>query len=179
LIAIAASFAWPLYGIFYCELLFVMMQSHLPNFVADRNFWCSMFLIHNCVLGVIYFIMKYIFFYAGENLTYELRLQLFKGIVYKHIGWFDSKEYAPGILSNILSEDIANINGLTTEHLAILLEAYGGLVIGTIFAMFYSWKMGLITIGLVPFVSLGGILMSRLAWKVKPSKANNIEGNGE
>jgi len=28
--------------------------------------------------------------------------------------------------------------------------------------------LGLVTLGLVPFVSLGGIIMSRLAWKVKP-----------
>jgi len=159
-----------------------MMKSASPyyhNFVEDRNFWCGMFLLLICAMGIVYFCLKYIFFVAGENLTFDFRIKLYKGIVYKNLAWFDNKDHAPGILSNVLSEDIGYLNGLTTEHLAILIEAYGGLVIGTIFAMFYTWKMGLVTMGLVPFVSLGGVMMSKLAWKVKPSKASNVEGSGE
>ena len=64
---------------------------------------------------------------------------------------------------------------MTTEHMAILIEAYGGLSVGVIFAMFYSWKIGLITIALVPFVSLGGIMMSRIAWKVKVARTTGTE----
>ena len=44
-----------------------------------------------------------------------------------------------------------------------------GLIVGVILALFYTWKMGLVTLALVPFVSLGGIMMSRLQWKTKPS----------
>jgi hypothetical protein len=31
--------------------------------------------------------------------------------------------------------------------------------------------MGLVTMAFAPFISLGGIMMSRLAWKVKAGKA--------
>jgi ABC-type multidrug transport system fused ATPase/permease subunit len=152
-----------------------MMARHLPTFLADRAFWCGMFLLLVILLGICAFIQKYIFFVAGENLTLDIRNMLYKGIIFKHLAWFDKKDRAPGILSNILSEEIGVLNGLTTEHLAILIEAYGGLVIGTIFALFLTWKMGLVTICLVPFVSLGGIAMSRLAWKTKVNKASNVE----
>lgn len=64
------------------------------------------------------------------------------------------------------------MNGLTTEHIAILLEATLTLIIGVILAMVYTWKMGLITLGMFPFITLGGVLMSRLAWKVKPGKSS-------
>lgn len=60
---------------------------------------------------------------------------------------------------------------MTTEHLGILIEAYGGLILGTIIALLYTWKMGLVTMAFAPFISLGGVLMSRLAWKVKAGKA--------
>lgn len=175
LIAVIASFSWPLYGVIYCELLFVMMKSMLPSFLDDRNFWCGMFLLLVLSIGIVHFILKYIFFRAGENLTLDIRVLLYKGIIYKDLAWFDKKEHAPGVLSNNLSEDIGSLNGLTTEHLAILIEAYGGLIVGTIFSLFYTWKMGLITLVICPFISLGGIMMSRLAWKTKANKAHGVE----
>ena len=129
-----------------------------------------MFLLLVLLLFVFFFIQKYIFFYAGENLTHDIRNLLFRGIIFKDISWFDRKDRAPGILSNILSEDISTLNGMTTEHLGILIEAYGGLVVGTIIALFYTWKMGLVTLAFAPFISFGGVMMSRLAWKTKAGK---------
>ena len=45
-------------------------------------------------------------FYGGDNLTLRLRIKLFEAFLSKHIGWFDNKERAPGVLTNILTEDI-------------------------------------------------------------------------
>ena len=104
----------------------------------------------------------------GEVLTYDIRMLLFKGMLYKQLAWFDNKDRAPGILSNVLSEDITSLNGMTTEHLSVLLEAFLGLIIGIIIALGFTWQMGLVTLAMVPFVGLGGVLSSRLAWKVKP-----------
>ena len=103
-------------------------------------------------------------------MTFDIRNLLYKGIIYKQISWFDSKDRAPGVLSNIISEDISILNGMTTEHLAILIEAYGGLILGCIIALNYTWRMGLVTMAFAPFISVGGVLMSRLAWKVKAGK---------
>ena len=130
-----------------------------------------MFLLLVFGIGITQFIQKYIFYYAGENLTYDIRNLLYKGIIYKEISWFDDKNRAPGILSNTLSEDIASLNGMTTEHLAILIEAYGGLVVGTIISLLYTWKLGLISLLLVPFVILGGIMMAKLGYKKRYAKA--------
>jgi ABC-type multidrug transport system fused ATPase/permease subunit len=117
------------------------------------------------MIGLVSFLQKYVFSYVGENLTFDVRYDLFKGIIYKHLQWFDNKQRAPGILSNVLSEDIGALNGLTTENFSIVTEAFLGLVIGVIFALFYNWKMGLISLAFIPFVILGSILTSRLQWK--------------
>jgi len=103
--------------------------------------------------------------FLGENLTYTLRNKLFEGILHKHLGWFDNKERAPGILSNILSEDITLLNGLTTETIANILEASLCLIVGCILSLIFTWKMGLITLATSPFVIVGGIVMSRLQWR--------------
>ena len=113
-----------------------------------------MFLLLVFLIGITYFIQKYIFAYAGENLTFDVRNLLYRGILYKNVAWFDRKDRAPGILSNILSEDIGVLNGMTTEHLAILIEAYGGVVIGAIISIFFTWMSVSLGCGILVFISL-------------------------
>jgi ABC-type multidrug transport system fused ATPase/permease subunit len=170
------AFSFPIYGLIYAKLLFVMMSFNLPNnnFYEDRDFWCGMFLIEVFVLGLVSFLQKYLFLYVGENLTFDIRNELFASILYKQLSWFDNKDRAPGILSNVLSEDIGVLNGMTTEHFAILMEAILGLFIGVILALFYTWRMGLVTLALVPFVAFGGIIGSRLQWKTKPIQSSSV-----
>ena len=174
-ISIVISFGWPVYGLIYSKMLFIMMTNFLPTFQEERNFWQGMFLLLVLLLGLTNFVQKYVFLIGGENLTHDVRNLLYRGIMFKQLAWFDRKDRAPGILSNIISEDISILNGMTTEHLGILIEAYGGLVVGAAISLFYNWKMGLITCLFVPFISLGGVLMSRLAWKTKAGKINADE----
>jgi len=75
----------------------------------------------------------------AENLIYKLRKKLFASIIYKHIAWFDSRAKAPGVLSNILSEDITELNGLSVETLSTIIEAVLALVIGIVLALTYNW----------------------------------------
>jgi len=171
LVSVVNSFGFPLWGLLYAKLLFIMMAPNSPTFEHDRGLYCGLFLLLCFFIGLCGFLQKYLFMYVGENLTFDVRNELYKGIIYKHLAWFDSKDRAPGILSNVLSEDIGALNGLTTEHLAILINAFLGLIIGVILAMLYTWQMGLVTLAMVPFVSLGGVMMSRLQWKqIKPGQ---------
>jgi ATP-binding cassette subfamily B (MDR/TAP) protein 1 len=116
--------------------------------------------------------------YIGENLTFSVRRLLWEGIIYKHVAWFDNKERAPGVLTNVLSEDITEMNGLTSETIAHLLEAVLGLVIGIILSFIYTWQMALITMAVTPFVLVGAIIMAKLQWKVKnksSAKAGEVD----
>ena len=75
-----------------------------------------------------------------------------------------------------MSEDINQLNGLTTEAVAAFLECILGLISGMIIAFVYTWKMSLITLGIVPLVALGGVGMAKLQWK---SKSTNSYGKPE
>jgi len=89
---------------------------------------------------------------------------LFESILYKHIGWYDNKERAPGILGNILVEDISQLNGLTSETYAVALESILGIVISSSLCLYFSWQVGLIAIILSPMMVLGGFFMSSFQW---------------
>ena len=57
-------------------------------------------------MGITGFVQKVTFGYGGENLSLGLRMKLFEAFMLKHIGWFDNKNRAPGILTKVLIEDI-------------------------------------------------------------------------
>jgi hypothetical protein len=55
---------------------------------------------------VLLFLSTYVqglcFGIGAENLTAKVRFKLIEAIIHKHIGWFDDKDKAPGILGSII-----------------------------------------------------------------------------
>lgn len=107
--------------------------------------------------------------YIGENLIFKIRKIFITEVLYKEVAWFDKKDTAPGVLSNILSEDIALLRGLTTETISIYIEGILCIAIAIVISVTYSWRMTLITIALAPFAMASGYL-KMMVYK-KDSKA--------
>lgn len=118
-------------------------------------------------IGITAFLQKLWFGRGGENLTFSLRVRLFEAILHKQIGWFDNKNRAPGILTNIITEDISAVNGLTTESVAIAVEAALGLFFSCMICMIFSLKLGIVVTLTSPFMVLGGLGMSKLQFNQK------------
>jgi ABC-type multidrug transport system fused ATPase/permease subunit len=114
---------------------------------------------------------------GGENLTLAVRRKLFEGILYKHVGWFDSKDKAPGVLTNMLSEDISTLNGLTTETISILAETFLGLLISCAICIYFEWRLGLICVAVSPCMVLGGLFMSKLQFQQGAMEDNYRDSN--
>lgn len=108
------------------------------------------------------FIQKLSFGYCAENLVKTVRLKLFESILYKHIGWFDNKSRAPGILGNVVQEDIQQLNGLTSEVYSVAIESILGIIISSALCLYFSWQIGLIAIVMSPLMVFGGFFMSSL-----------------
>lgn len=104
-----------------------------------RDIWTCVFVVLCIFIGLSSYLQKLWFGRGGENLTFKLRIKLFEAYLHKNIGWFDNKSRAPGILTNIITEDISAVNGLTTESLAIAVEAGLGLFFSCLICIIFSW----------------------------------------
>ncbi len=82
--------------------------------------------------------------------------------MHKNVGWFEDKSHAAGILTNVLTEDIAALNGLSTESIAIAMEAALGLIFSCLICFLFTWQVALVVTITCPFMVLGGLGMSRL-----------------
>ena len=87
---------------------------------------------------------------------------MFTSLMHKSVGWYDCKTKAPGSLTNVLTEDISALNGLTTETVAIAAESALGLVFSCLICFYFSWPVAFVVTMTCPFMVLGGIFMSRL-----------------
>jgi ATP-binding cassette subfamily B (MDR/TAP) protein 1 len=118
-------------------------------------------------IGLFAYLQKLWFGRGGEHLTYKLRVSLFEALLHKNIGWFDNKSRAPGILTNIITEDISSVNGLTTESMSIAVEAGLGLFFSCFICFIFSWQLGFVVMFTSPFMVLGGLGMSKLQFNQK------------
>jgi ATP-binding cassette subfamily B (MDR/TAP) protein 1 len=139
----------------------------LSKVEADRNKWTWVFVALCLGIGIMAYLQKLFFGRGGENLTFSLRVALFEAFLHKQIGWFDNKNRAPGILTNIITEDISAVNGLTTESLAIAVEAGLGLFFSCLICFIFSWELGFVVTFTSPFMVLGGLGMSKLQFNQK------------
>lgn len=114
------------------------------------------------MIGLSSFTQKLCFGFGGDNLTLKLRIKLFESILRKHIGWFDNKDRAPGILTNIITEHVSAVNGLTTEAIGIMVEAALGITISCMICFIFSWQLAIVVTLLSPFMVLGGLGMAKL-----------------
>jgi len=73
--------------------------------------------------------------------------------------WFDDPERSSGIISNVLSEKMAKVHGLTTESISILLEAFLNIAIGIIISSFYSWRITIVAFVISPLLVAGNIVV--------------------
>ena len=164
--SVVCSLSLPLFGFVLSKYIFVLSEydgDKTPsNTLHQRNCWTAAFVALCIMIGSSAYIQKLYFGRGGENLTFTLRVMLFRAYLYKHIGWFDNKSRAPGILTNILTEDISAVNGLTTESLGIAVEAALGLFFSCLICFIFSWQLGFVVTATSPFMVLGGLGMSKL-----------------
>ena len=134
------SLSFPILGLVVARYQYIMIDmTYHPQNIHERNQW-SMYWFFICLgIGIVAGVEKILFGVMGEKLTYEVRKELLRGIIYKQLSWFDNEKRAPGILTNVISEDISTLNGMTTETLSTVVEAALGLVLGLILGCIYCW----------------------------------------
>ena len=165
--SVVAALQLPMFGYILSQYVFVLdmpveTDEDKAAFEEERNVWTWAFLGLVIGIGLSSFVQKLCFGYGGDNLTLRLRIKLFEAYLNKHIGWFDNKERAPGVLTNIITEDVSAVNGLTTEAIGIMVEAGLGIVISSLVCFIFSWRLAIIVTIISPFMIIGGLGMAKL-----------------
>ncbi len=63
--------------------------------------------IYLCFIKTVCFIL------SGELLTERIRARVFKAMLRQEMGWFDEEKHSTGALTTRLSEDAAQVQGVS------------------------------------------------------------------
>lgn len=88
------------------KMLFALMNPDMATMKKDSRFWALIMFIAALVALIAAFGKILGFGYVGENITLNMRSNLYKAIVKKDIGWFDNRENAPGVLTSVLASEV-------------------------------------------------------------------------
>lgn len=129
----------PLMGVLIIKALFSMILyvNDIEKMRTEVNTWILLMFIGALVALVLNFISKWMFGIVGENITLNVRRDLYQSIIRKHVGWHDDQENAAGILSSTLASDVQQLNGVSTEGLAVAAEAASSLIGGITLAFIF------------------------------------------
>ena len=160
-----SSAAFPIFGLIFTRILFIIMQPWKSNFYEELIRWTLYFLGDCALLALGVMLTRMIYTKGGEKCTYNIRMKVFESILHKHVWWFDSQETSAGVISNVLSEKMSKINGMTTESVSVLMESFLTITIGVIIACVFSWRVGLMALAISPMQIIGSLLLSKLQWR--------------
>lgn len=168
-----------LFGMFIMKNLFAIMTNYydLNKMRTEVNFWCLIMFLSAITAFLCTFVAKTAFGVVGENITLNIRSDLYTEIIKKHIGWHDDSANAAGVLSSILASDVQLLNGASTEALAVMSEALFAVASGVIIGFIFSWRMALVALALTPFMMMGGSIAAKIDKQdmVSNKDANNAD----
>ena len=100
-----------------------MMETDYDQMAKDLLIYCGILLLIGIISFTSTFFEKYLFGCLGETMSRNIREETYGSILRKHVGWFDLTENTSGQLTTILSTEVNQLNGASSESLAIMLEA--------------------------------------------------------
>ncbi|CDW81562.1 abc transporter family protein [Stylonychia lemnae] len=150
------AFGFPLSGMIFAKIFTIMLQPESSTYIEDRNFWCSLYTVLAFLIGIFEFLNKRNGKVLNENLIYNIRTKLYQSILRKNLGWFDHQERAPGVLSNLFSEEVNYLNGLTSEFYYSILDASMCMIIGCCISFYFNWRIALVCLVTCPVMLFTG-----------------------
>ncbi|XP_046390850.1 ATP-dependent translocase ABCB1-like [Ischnura elegans] len=162
----------PVFSIIFGDILGVLAE---PNPRDEANLYCIYFVIVGIIVGIATLAQMYSFGVAGEKLTMRLRSLMFDAMVRQEVGWFDDKENSTGALCARLSGEASSVQGATGSRIGTILQSVATVILAVVLALYYEWRLGLVTLVFCPFIIVAIFLQRRVMMGETLSNKSGIE----
>jgi len=96
-----------------------------------------------------------------ENIIMNVRKDLYTVMIRKDIGWHDQRDNSAGILTATLASDVQLLNGVSSDGVAVQIEAFSSLLLAIIAGFIFSWPMTLVGLGIIPLIVICGAIVQK------------------
>lgn len=82
--ALVNSCSFPVLGLIIAQFQYILFKAaYDPNFIYDRDHWIGYWIVASVIIGAFNAMERISIGVAGENLTFNVRCELVRGILYK------------------------------------------------------------------------------------------------
>lgn len=153
----------PLYGWFLME---TMTGINLAPFKGEKALdevgkWIIIMTCGAFVLLIAKTIAGIFLARVAENVTLMVRKDLYQAIIRKDIGWHDMRENGAGVMTATLASDVQLLNGVSSDGVAIQVEAMVAVLTAVIAAFVFSWPMAIASLVVLPFIMICGAIVAK------------------
>ena len=106
-----------------------------------------------------------VFSYSGSKLVERVRHMMFEAMLQQDIGWFDEEKNSTGALCSRLSSSAEAVSGATGSKVGQAVGGVATLFISTGLALYYDWKLGLVTSIFTPILIVSMLYQMRMMTK--------------
>ena len=142
----------------------------------DTIVWGVGYIINGALIAIFMFFKIYSLDVISSFLTSNLRKKIFSKYLELSMEFYDKVENSPGALLTRLSTDTVQLNSVLQMILGDLFLCLGSLLSGVILAVYYEWRLTLISFVFIPFIIGANSLVSFTKRSGKKSyKKMNVE----
>ncbi|RWS02634.1 multidrug resistance protein 1-like protein, partial [Dinothrombium tinctorium] len=153
--AAVCGVAMPIYSLIFGEILGTLSdRKKLEN---DRSYLSLLFLLLGVVYCIASIMQNYSFGVIAERVTMKLRIMVFSAYLQQEPSFFDDHNNSVGALCSRLSADASAVHGAGGSRISILCQAISTLIIVIVLAMVYNWKLGLVSLAVIPLQLISAI----------------------
>lgn len=153
---------FPIFSIYLSKMIGILIDMQLGEALqSDANDQALIFFL--LAIGGFFanFIQNSVFGIVGDRMTKRIRMEVFNKMIRMPGSWFDLPKNNAGTLTARLSTDCKNINGVTSTYLGIIVQNVTCLLTGLIIALAYEWRISLVTLALIPFILVAGVIQMK------------------
>ncbi|XP_063889978.1 ATP-dependent translocase ABCB1-like isoform X2 [Scylla paramamosain] len=169
----------PLYAIMFGEVLGSLSTADEVEARKQGDYYAVLFLIIGLIAAVSMFVQAYMFALSGETLTSRMRKLTFAAMLRQEVGWFDEEKNSVGALCSRLSGDAASVQGATGSRIGTIIQALTTLGVSICLALYYDWRLGLISFPFIPFVLIAVYLQSKILMGQSVTESESLQDAGK
>jgi ABC-type multidrug transport system fused ATPase/permease subunit len=163
-------------GYFFGFIINSLSEEKIENFNRDTKRWGFIYLIDSIFIAIFLFFKLFSLDTISSFLTSNLRKMIFKKYLELDMEFFDKMENSPGALLTKLSIDTIQLNSVFQMIIGDLFHSFGSLATGLTLAIFYDWRLTLVSFCFIPFIICSNLLVAQTKRSGRESyKKNNIK----
>ncbi|KAI8615649.1 multidrug resistance protein [Chytriomyces sp. MP71] len=133
--------AFPVYSLFFGKLIAAFFDPNVASLQSTINTWCLVFLMIG-VGGFIATFLQIVFIGLYGSKIF---------VKNQEVGWFDEGKNSSSNLNEVLGKDVESLEALLDQTVTQGWSSIVNALVGTGIGLYYSWKLTLVALALLPF----------------------------